>query len=432
MIIAVVGLWHLGCVASAGLAESGHTVIGLDDDPELMQNLAQGHPPIAEPGLAELLRKNMNAGRLTFTSDPQTIQAADVCWIAYDTPVDDHDIADVESVVQRTRRLFPHLKDRVLIIVSSQVPVGTTRRLEKLYQQACPNGHAAFVYSPENLRLGNAIEVFTNPDRVVVGFRNPVARDQIIELFKLFKSRINIEWMSIESAEMTKHALNAFLACSVSFINEIAALCELAGADAREVERGLKTDIRIGPKAYLKPGPAFAGGTLARDIMFLTRLGRESDCQTPLLSGIKESNDLHKEWLRRVLTTVLGTLAGKTLTVLGLTYKPGTDTLRRSSAIEVCKWLHTQGVTVRAFDPAVSRLPDELSSLIHLCSTAKEALRGADAALIATEWPEFKILSTADFLATMNTPRVFDPSRFLESELAQECKISYFAIGRGG
>jgi UDPglucose 6-dehydrogenase len=336
--VCVVGLWHLGTVIAACLASGGHDVVGLDFDADTVRNLKAGEPPIFEPGLEDLIKRGLREGRLRFTSDVvDALRDAEIVWIAYDTPVDDDDRADVEFVVGRVARLFPHLRAGMLVLISSQLPVGTTRRLE----QACPNKSVTFAYSPENLRLGKAIGVFTQPDRVVVGTRGEADRARIAALLRPFiedPARTDrIEWMSVESAEMTKHALNAFLATSVTFINEIAALCEQVGADAKEVERGLKSESRIGSKAYLGPGAAFAGGTLARDVEFLTQIGAVHYQPTHLLSAVRASNDEHRNWHRRKLQALLGDLHGKCIAVWGLTYKPGTDTLRRSSSVELCK-----------------------------------------------------------------------------------------------
>ena len=207
-------------------------------------------------------------------------------------------------------QLFPHLEKGTLVLISSQVPVGTTHKLERSYAEAYPDKAISFAYAPENLRLGRAIEVFTDPDRVVVGLRSTSAesfsndRDRVVALLQPFTERL--EWMSVESAEMTKHALNAFLATSVAFINEVSTLCEQVGADAKEVERGLKSESRIGPRAYLNPGAAFAGGTLARDIAFLEAIGVEHQQPTPLLSGVRASNSNHRNWVRRKLQTLIG------------------------------------------------------------------------------------------------------------------------------
>jgi UDPglucose 6-dehydrogenase len=234
--------------------------------------------------------------------------------------------------------------------------------------------------------------------------------------------------MSAESAEMTKHALNAFLATCATFANEVAVLCESTGADAKDVERALKSEGRIGPRAYLAPGAALAGGTLLRDIGFLARIAAQSSSPTPVLAAVKPSNAHHQSWPRRKLEALLPELAGKTVAVWGLTYKPGTDTLRRSSSVELCRWLLQRGAAVRAHDPAVHRLPQDLSQ-VQVCATPEEAARGADALVVMTAWPRFAETSIDGILPTMNSPNVVDPGRVLPASTAALQGIRYFAVG---
>jgi UDPglucose 6-dehydrogenase len=277
--------------------------------------------------------------------------------------------------------------------------------------------------SPENLRLGQALDCFRKPDRVVLGC-DERDRPRLTELLQPFGGeRV---WMSVASAEMTKHAVNAFLATSVAFINELARICEVVGADAKEVERGLKTEQRIGPRAYLSPGAAFAGGTLARDIGFLLDLAQAHDRPAHLFRGVRESNECQKNWLRDQLSALP---AGATVAVLGLTYKPGTDTLRRSGSVELCRWLLARGVKVRAHDPAVKVQTDELHG-VELADTAESALRGADVGVLATPWPEYRTLTPAQVRAAMKRPRVIDPTHFLAAGLANDPTIAYVAAGR--
>jgi len=427
--VCVVGLWHLGTVTAACLAGAGHRVTGLDEDPRVVEGLSAGRPPLLEPGLEELVRQGLGQGRLSFTTDAAAaLRDAEVVWIAYDTPVDEEDRADVEGVVARVTRLFPLLPPGALVLISSQLPVGTTRRLEEAHAAACPGRPASFACSPENLRLGKAIRVFTNPDRVVVGTRRAEDRQRIAELLRPITDRI--EWMTVESAEMVKHAINAFLATSVAFINEIAGLCERTGADAREVSRGLKTDARIGPGAYLGAGAAFAGGTLARDLGFLVDLAERERRSVHLLPAVRESNEEQKTWPCRRLVEVLGNLSGRRLAVLGLTYKPGTSTLRRSSAVEVCRWLDNLGARVAAYDPAVRELPPDLPATIQLAGSPGEALAGADALLVLTEWPEFQGVSADEVCRSMRSPLVLDPGGFLEKQLGGDSRIRYWKVGK--
>lgn len=428
MKVCVLGLWHLGTVTAACLASRGHQVTGLDFDETLIDRLKHGQPPLFEPGLEELVRNGLKSGALEFTMDAaDAISGAQVIWVAYDTPVDEDDNADVDYVIERVSRLFPYFEDGQEVLISSQLPVGSSRELEVMFGATRPGAAVSFSYSPENLRLGKAIAVFTQPDRVVIGIRMQKSRRIFAELLAPLTDRI--EWMSVESAEMTKHALNAFLATSVTFINEIGALCEQVGADAKEVERGLKSEARIGPQAYLAPGGAFAGGTLARDIAFLTKLGQQHQLPLHLVPAVRESNDAHKGWPRRRLVQLLKDLKGKTIAVWGLTYKAGTDTLRRSSAIELCQWLLSQGATVQAHDPAVKELPDRYAE-ICLYTSPIAAVQGADALVIATEWPDYRLVSIQDVLAAMRTAIVLDPNRFLASQLETLSGVAYVTVGK--
>jgi UDPglucose 6-dehydrogenase len=265
---------------------------------------------------------------------------------------------------------------------------------------------------------------------VVVGTSRPADRERVRELLAPFTDRV--EWMSVESAEMTKHAINAFLATSVTFANEVARLCEAAGADAKEVERGLRSESRIGARAYVSPGAAFAGGTLARDVRFLIAHGAAHQVGTPLLQGAWASNDLHKGWVREQVQRLLGEASEGTpvVAVLGLTYKPGTSTLRRSAAVELCRWLRERGARVRAHDPGVTHLPEELCEVIEWADTPLAALAGADLAVLATEWPQFRSLGPADLSAQMRQPRVIDPTHFLAGTLGAGPGITYVATGK--
>jgi UDPglucose 6-dehydrogenase len=427
MKICVFGLWHLGCVTAACAAQRFPT-IGLDPDPKVIAELQAGRPPILEPGLESLIRDGHASGRLRFTNDAgDALAEADIVWVAFDTPVDEEDRADIGFVEFQIASLFPHLREESMVLISSQLPVGTTSRIEAAYRGAYAGKHVHFAYSPENLRLGKALEVFRSPGRIVIGTRTAEDRERLIPLLTPFCD--NLIWMSVESAEMTKHALNAFLANSIAFINEIATVCEGVGADAKQVEKGLKSDERIGPRAYLGAGGPFAGGTLARDISFLTSTASSLDLPVPLLESVKRSNDLHKHWPRRKLLSLLRTLAGKRIAVLGLTYKPGTNTLRRSSSVELCRWLSEQHATVNAFDPAVQELPPDLKETITLADSALAAVNGCDAAVIATEWPEFRALSAPDLIARMKTPIVLDANRFLDKSLAATAPLLYIAVG---
>jgi UDPglucose 6-dehydrogenase len=424
MRVAVYGLWHLGCVTAACLAEAGHDVVGLDLEQSVVDDLRRGRAPLLEPGLDELIAAGLAQKRLRFTAVPtEALTDAEIVWVAFDTPVNDLDEADVDWLRQRLDCIKEGLAPGTLVLISSQAPAGFTRSMEHDWASR----PLRFAYSPENLRLGKALDAFRKPDRVVVGTRSPQDRLAIETLLAPLRTRI--EWMSVESAEMTKHALNAFLATSVTFANELARLCEHVGADAKDVERGLKSESRIGPRAYLSPGAAFAGGTLARDLRYLIRFGHQHHVNTPLLQGVWTGNEVHKSWVRDKLLHVLGRTTAPVVALLGLTYKPGTSTLRRSTAVEDALWLCGKGVQVRAYDPGVRELPVELQAALTLCQNAHEALAGADVALIATPWPEFRTLRVNHFLG-MREPCVIDPNHFLAETLAPDARISYVATGR--
>jgi UDPglucose 6-dehydrogenase len=351
---------------------------------------------------------------------------ADVVCVTFDTPVDDDDCADVDYVVRQVATAFPYLKDGALVLSSSQLPVGTISRLERAFAQRADGRRVAFACSPENLRLGRAIEVFTKPDRVVVGVRAVEDQSRIEALLAPITDRV--EWMSVESAEMSKHAINAFLAASVTFINEIATLCEHTGADAKEVERGLKTDTRIGPHAYVAPGAAFAGGTLARDVSFLRGLGAAAGLLTPLLNGIESSNRDHRSWTRRRLKDLLGSLQGRTVALWGLTYKPGTDTLRRSLSLELCRWLLDQDAHVRVHDPAARELPPDMTR-VHRADSPESAAAGTDALVVATEWPEYRSVERNALARAMAGRLVLDPNGFLRATFGGDERFDYVSVG---
>jgi UDPglucose 6-dehydrogenase len=430
MKICVQGLWHLGTVTAGCLASVGHDVLGLDFDQNVIQNLQNGEPPIFEPGLSDLIKSGIADGKLSFVANSEQLtKDIELLWITYDTPVNEDDEADVEFVIDQVAKVFPFLPDNVTILISSQMPVGSIKKLEKIAQKSYSEKSLSFAYSPENLRLGKALEVFLTPDRIIVGVRSERDKTKIEELLRPITDRI--EWMCVESAEMTKHAINAFLATSVVFANEIATVCEMVGADAKEVERGLKSEQRIGPKAYLSPGGAFAGGTLARDIEFLKTVSLEHQITIPLLESVKTSNNQHKLWMRRKAKEFFPNLQGVTVAVWGLTYKAGTDTLRRSLAVELCNWFLNEGAEIQVHDPAVKVLPSNWDGHVKRFNDAPEALKGAQLLFLGTEWPEYKNLN--EECVSFFTPGlvVLDPNRFL-TFLAGKPMLRYVAVGTPG
>lgn len=427
MKISVIGLWHLGCVTAACLAEKGFNVTGYDKDKEVVDNLNSAILPIFEPGLEELVRENIERKRLFFVSDLTAISTSDLIWITYDTPVDDQDNADTKFVSQEIESLFQYLKDGSSVLVSAQLPVGSIESLEINFRNRFPDKEVSFSCSPENLRLGKAIDIFMNPDRIIAGIRNNADKDKLLPVLGSITE--NIIWMKVESAEMTKHALNAFLATSVVFINELATLCEFVGADASEVERGLKSEIRIGEKAYLRPGTAFAGGTLARDVTYIIQKEKQFKLSSVFFSGVIHSNENHKNWVKLKLKTRFNSIGNKTIGLLGLTYKPGTDTLRRSTAVELCHWLNEQKANIVAYDPVVKKLPAELSKFVSLQKSVEDVFMKSDAIIIATEWPQFKNLDSLDISALPVGFSIFDANAFLKNKLDIH-SVNYFSIGQ--
>ena len=427
--ICVQGLWHLGSVTAACLAKKGFTIAGLDPDGATVANLSNGVPPLFEPGLASAIQDGIGAGTLFFTTNPEeAVRDAQIVWVTFDTPVDDDDRADVEYVKAQIHSLFPYLLDGTVVLVSSQMPVGSIAELERHFAVESGGRKVDFACSPENLRLGKAIEIFENPGRIIVGTRSA----QVRALLEPVLSRIcgNLFWMSIESAEMTKHALNAFLATCVVFINEVASVCEEVGADAADVERAIRSDPRVGTRTYVTPGAPFAGGTLARDVTFLNEIAGSHDLAVPMLAGVIGSNAKHRGWALRRLQQLAGPLSGKRIALWGLSYKPGTDATRRSVAIEILRGLLAAGATVNAFDPAVKSLPPEFAN-VSLAESPQVALKGAEALIVATEWPEFRAVKPDEIFSTLKSPLVLDQSRFLSDNLGTYPRIQYIKVGSG-
>ncbi len=422
----MIGLWHLGTVTAACLSEH-FEVTAWDPDESTMANLLDGRPPLFEPGLADLIDLGRRAGRLRIEHELETaVRGADVVWIAFDTPIGERDRPDAAFVERRVQSVFPYLAREAVVLITSQLPVGSTRRLAHAYRAAYPSGCVEFAYSPENLRLGNALESFRRPKRLVVGMDEVNGRGKLDEVLRHFGA---IEWMRIESAEMAKHAINAFLAVSVVLVNEIARICERRGADIREVERALRSEPRIGDDAYVSAGMGISGGTLTRDLAVLYDLGAREQESVALIAGAIESNEVQLRWVMRRIEETIGNPAGKHFAVLGLTYKPGTDTLRGSAAVALCEALLKSGATVTTYDPVVRSLPMSLAN-VRPCSTALEALAGADAAIISTEWPEIRSLEFADFVKYMKTPNIFDPKAVLQLRDVSP-NLRYFTVGVG-
>lgn len=412
---------------SAVFAAAGHEVVAFDPDAGVIAGLRDLVLPVEEPGLRETIAAELASGRLRYTHRVADVSGRDIVWISYDTPVDEDGRADADSVIARVVELLPYLTAGTLVVVSSQLPAGSISRLERLARREFAFKRLTFAYSPENLRLGKAIWYLRNVDRFVVGVRTAADEERVREAYRPLTT--SIEAMSVESAEVTKHAVNSFLATSVMFINELAEICERLGADVREVERGLKSDMRIGKLAYLRANGPLGGATLARDVDFLTEIQRKANLRSYVLQSVKEANAHHAGWVQRRFVDVVGEPDGKTIALLGLTYKAGTNTLRGSSAIAFAKWFAERGGNVLAFDPAVTSIPGDLN--VELRTTAEDALSGADAVFVATDWPEFRDIPSSTFHAAMKVPIVFDPGSVLYETVGRDRRLRYLTLGVG-
>lgn len=429
MTVCVYGLWHLGSVTAACLASRGIKTVGLAEDAQAAAKLNAAKAPLFEPGLDAMLAQGLQDGHLSFTSDVAAAVAfADLLWVSFDTPVDDDDVADVDYVLDRIRGAFPHLKDGAVVLISSQLPVGSTALLERDFAKIGGGRKVSIAYSPENLRLGDAIRVFTQSERIVIGIRDDAARQVIEPVLKPFCDMLL--WLRVESAEMVKHALNAYLATCVTFTNEVATVCEGVGADMSEVEGALRLDPRIGKKAYVRAGAAFGGGTLARDVQFLKVIAKDVDAQVPLLAAVLESNNYHKGWVVRHLRGQLGALKGKKVGVLGLAYKAGTDAIRRSVAIEVIQELLAEGANITVYDPKVVSLPEPLHSSVTIALSVDTVFEGNEAVVLATEWPEFRELHFDRLVPAMKRALLIDQNAFASKQVSGIADLNYIVAGK--
>jgi UDPglucose 6-dehydrogenase len=425
MRVVVYGLGHQGAVTAACLAYAGHQVLGLDDDPARVAELAEARPREREPELPERLRDGVATGRLRFTTDAAlALREGEVLWIAFDTPLREDEAPDLDWLWARVDRVAPHVRPGTLVVVSSQARAGFLQALEARWSER----GAGFAAVPENLRVGDAVRSFEQAERVVVGVRASGDHARLEALLAPVAWRV--EWMSPESAEMTKHALNAWLGTSVAFMNELARLCEAVGADVAEVERGLKSDPRVGQRPYFSAGAPFSGGTLARDLRALSSLAAERAVAALLPGAVLASNAEHQRWELQAVRRALRGVSQPVVAVLGLAYKAGSDVFHRSAALELALALQHDGVAVRAHDPAVAALPAPFGDRLEVCAAAADALQGSDVAVIATLWPEYAHLTTEDILELMRRPCVIDPTGQLRARLGDDSRVRYVSPGR--
>ena len=429
--IAVVGMWHLGLVTSVCLADLGFLVVGVDPDPKRVERLNQGQAPLFEPGIAERLTQHLASGVLRYTADMDDgVRDASHVLIAFDTPVDQDDEVDLREIYGSVETMAVSLRQDVTVIISSQVPVGTCEELASIVRANRPDLSFEIACVPENLRLGQAIQRFLHPDMIVVGADDAGTYERVERVYDRVQApRVHV---NLRTAEMTKHAINAYLATTISFANELANICDLVGADAVHVVEALRLDARVSPRAPLDPGFGFSGGTLARDMKALQRIAQQHDYEAPMIEGVLARNRLQNTVALRNIERFYGGCKGLTVGLLGLTYKPGTSTIRRSSAIEMLTALVSRGASVRAYDPMAD--PAELAPYQRTftrCDSAYEVATGSHALVLATPWPEFKELDFDRLRSSMSKPLLVDPGNVLDADEMVRAGFAYQGVGRG-
>jgi len=428
--VCVVGIWHLGSVVSACLADLGYWVIGVDKDPKRVSELNKGVPPLFEPGLAELMTKNLESKRLSYSTDlDSALKGAKYVLITFDTPVDARDEVDLSEIFETSAELSKYLEDGSVVIVSSQVPVGTCEKIASIIASQRPSLSFGIAYVPENLRLGQAIERFRCPDMIVIGSDSVATQAEVEEFLSVIQApKVR---MDLRTAEMTKHAINAYLATSISFINEVANLCDEVGADAVKVGEAMRLDSRISPKAPLRLGLGFAGGTLARDLKVLQKLGEKVGYQMHLINSVLRVNQQQNRIVAKKLLKMYGSLHNLTVGILGLTYKAGTSTLRRSASLEIIRDLTDSGARVKAYDPKADLREVQIHGEFEFCSDPYAVANGCDALVFVTDWPEFKELDFSRIKLLMRKPIVIDAQNMLGSEQMIQLGFVYLGVGRG-
>ncbi len=420
--IGVVGLWHLGSVYSACLAKLGYEVVGFDFDRKRTENLQKGIPPIFEPQLEETIKKHLKSSLRYTTDEKEALAKKDYIFVTFDLPVDDNDIVDIKLIAKASNAIFKFASPYTTIIISSQVPLGTSRNvLRKLAKK-----RINVIYFPENLRLGSAFESFLKPDRIIIGTDSDTAAAKFTKDFSAL--RCPVQNMSLESAEMVKHALNAYLATCVSFSSEIADLSEVLGADMNDVVKALKTDRRVSPYATINPGLGFAGGTLGRDIQSIKKLSKKIKYEPKLLNSVYSVNRDRLPWLLKKINLIYPNIKNKTIGILGLTYKPNTNTLRRSLSLELAELLNKKGARVKALDPAIK---EKVTShpYIHVGQAYKDFFQGLDLVILMTEWNDFLKIPVDKVAKLMKKRTLIDNKNFLDSKKFKKNKFVFKGVG---
>lgn len=433
MKITMIGSGYVGLVSGACFADFGHDVICVDKDGRKITALKNGQIPIFEPGLDHLVSTNAASGRLSFTTDlGPAVAGADAVFIAVGTPSrrgDGH--ADLSYVYAAAEEIAAALTGFTVIVDKSTVPVGTGDEVERIIRTANSGADFAVISNPEFLREGAAIDDFKRPDRIVIGGDNQRALDVMRQVYRpLHINRSPIVEMSRRGAELTKYAANAFLAVKITFINEIADLCEKVGADVQEVARGIGLDNRIGSK-FLHAGPGYGGSCFPKDTLALLKTSQDYDAPQRIVEAVVGVNDNRKRAMgRKVIAAMGGDVRGKTVAVLGLTFKPNTDDMRDSPAIAVVQTLQDAGATVRAYDPEGTEQAKLVLSNVAYCSNAYEAMEGADALVIVTEWDAFRALDLDRAKSLLSQPILVDLRNIYPRDLVEQAGFAYWGIGR--
>jgi len=435
MRVAMIGTGYVGLVSGACFADFGHHVTCVDQDAGKIAALQRGEIPIYEPGLDHLIAANVRAARLSFTTELKSpVAAAEAVFIAVGTPSrrgDGH--ADLSYVHAAAREIAAALKGFTVVVTKSTVPVGTGDEVEKIIRGARPDAEFAVVSNPEFLREGAAIQDFKHPDRIVVGVDQPRAREVMAALYRpLYLNAAPIVYTDRRTAELIKYAANAYLATKITFINEIADLCEQVGADVQQVARGIGLDNRIGAK-FLHAGPGFGGSCFPKDTTALIKTAQDHASPLRIMETVAAVNDARKrDMARRIVAALGGSARGKIVAVLGLTFKPNTDDMREAPSIPLIKGLQDMGAKVRAYDPAGMEQAKQVLRDVSYCENAYSCAKGADALVIVTEWAEFRALDFAQLKAAMGQPVIVDLRNIYRPEEMARHGFAYRSIGRPG
>jgi len=433
MRVVMIGTGYVGLVSGACFADFGHYVTCIDADADKIAALTSGEIPIYEPGLTELVATNMREGRLAFaTHSVDAVREADAVCITVGTPSrrgDGH--ADLSYVYAAAREIAPVLPRRTVVINKSTVPVGTGDEVERILHELRPDAAFPVVSNPEFLREGAAIQDFKHPDRIVVGTDDPYAREVVAELYRpLYLNAAPILYTGRRTAELIKYAANAFLATKITFINEVADLCEKIGADVQEVARGIGLDNRIGTK-FLHAGPGFGGSCLPKDALALIKTAQDQGTPLRIVETVTAVNDQRKRAMARKVTAALGgAIRGKTIAILGLTFKPNTDDIREAPSIALITALQDLGAEIRAYDPTGMTQAKAVLPQITYCDGPYSAADGAEALVIVTEWEQFRALDLARLKRVMASPVIVDLKNVYQPEELIKAGFRHESVGR--